>query len=197
MVTVEKNKLVVTAKGKILCKAVEPEGLLTSAELTAKWESYLKRIGSKQGTQEAFLMNIKKFIVHLLEVVPGQLEEVDLQAETSTITEAKNQAEADMDLGVCPKCKTGHVRLFKKVAACSNDQCEFKIWLKLASKTLTKNNLKQLVSKGRTSAAVKGFTGKKGKFDAIVVLKNDFTLGFEFTEGKRKNEKHNIQAKRN
>lgn len=196
-ITVEKNKLVVTAKGKILCKAVEPEGLLTSAELTAKWESYLKRIGSKQGTQEAFLMNIKKFIVHLLEVVPGQLEEVDLQAETSTITEAKNQAEADMDLGVCPKCKTGHVRLFKKVAACSNDQCEFKIWLNLASKTLTKNNLKQLVSKGRTSAAVKGFTGKKGKFDAIVVLKNDFTLGFEFTEGKRKNEKHNIQAKRN
>ncbi len=186
-----------TPKGKVLCKALEPEKLLTSAELTAKWESYLKRIGSKQGTQEAFLMNIKKFIVHLLEVVPGQLEEMDLQAEISTITEAKNQAEADMDLGVCPKCKTGHVRLFKKVAACSNDQYEFKIWLKLASKTLTKNNLKQLVSKGRTNAVIKGFTGKKGKFDAIVFLKNDFNLGFEFTEGKRKNEKHNVQAKRN
>jgi DNA topoisomerase-3 len=27
---------------------------------------------------------------------------------------------------------------------------------------------------------VKGFTGKKGKFDAVLVLKEDMTIGFSF-----------------
>ena len=40
-----KNKLVVTEKGKLLCQAVESQHLLTSAEMTAKWETYLKKIG--------------------------------------------------------------------------------------------------------------------------------------------------------
>ena len=39
-IKVEKNKLVVTNKGILLCQAVEKEPLLTSAEMTAKWESY-------------------------------------------------------------------------------------------------------------------------------------------------------------
>lgn len=196
-VIVEKNHLVVTSKGKTLCKAVESEGLLTSAELTAKWEAYLKRIGSKQGTQETFLKNIKKFIVHLIEAVPEQVQDVDLSEETATIRAVNKQKETDSDLGVCPKCKTDHVQLFNKLAACSNEACEFKLWVKMASKNLTKTTLQQLVSKGKTSAPVKGFTGKKGKFEAFVVLKDDYTLGFEFSERKQGNEKSNVQSQRN
>lgn len=188
-IRVEKNKLVVTPKGKILCKAVESEGLLTSPELTATWESYLKKIGNSEGTKEAFLKNIKKFIVHLIEAVPTQLEEVDLTEEKAMIDEIKSKAVGEKELGVCPKCKTGNVQLFNKVAACTNEQCEFKIWIKMASKNLTKTNLQQLISKGRTSSPVKGFTGKKGKFDAVVIMKEDFSLGFEFPERKKKNEK--------
>lgn len=192
-IRVEKNKLIVTPKGTILCKAVESEGLLTSPELTATWESYLKKIGTSEGTKEAFLKNIKKFIVHLIEAFPTQLEKVDLTEEKAMIDETKRKDAGEKELGVCPKCKTGHVQLFNKVAACSNDQCEFKIWVKMASKNLTKTNLQQLITKGRTSSLVKGFTGKKGKFDAFVVLKEDFSLGFEFPERKKKDEKNNVQ----
>ena len=39
-IQVIKNKLVVTEKGKLLCQAVESQHLLTSAEMTAKWETY-------------------------------------------------------------------------------------------------------------------------------------------------------------
>lgn len=184
-IRVEKNSLIVTPKGKILCKVVEPEGLLTSAELTAKWEFYLKKIGSSQGTQEAFLTNIKKFIVHLIEAVPGQLQEVDIQEEKATIDVKRNEEAEKKELGSCPKCKNGEVRLFNKVAACTNEQCDFKLWLTMAKKKLTQSNIKQLLSNGRTSTVVKGFTGKKGKFDASVVLKDDFTLGFEFPERKK------------
>ncbi len=72
-IKVEKNKLVVTNKGILLCQAVEKEPLLTSAEMTAKWESYLLKIGERKGTQTTFLANIQKFVSHLLEVVPGQI----------------------------------------------------------------------------------------------------------------------------
>ena len=58
-IKVEKNKLVVTNKGILLCQAVEKEPLLTSAEMTAKWESYLLKIGERKGTQTTFLANIQ------------------------------------------------------------------------------------------------------------------------------------------
>ncbi|HAP7033898.1 TPA: type IA DNA topoisomerase, partial [Enterococcus faecium] len=61
-IKVEKNKLVVTNKGILLCQAVEKEPLLTSAEMTAKWESYLLKIGEQKGTQATFLANIQKFV---------------------------------------------------------------------------------------------------------------------------------------
>ena len=72
-----KNKLVVTEKGKLLCQAVESQHLLTSAEMTAKWETYLKKIGKREGNQENFITNIKKFIVHLLEAVPNDIEKLN------------------------------------------------------------------------------------------------------------------------
>ncbi len=71
-IKVEKNKLVVTNKGILLCQAVEKEPLLTSAEMTAKWESYLLKIGERKGTQTTFLANIQKFVSHLLKSYQGK-----------------------------------------------------------------------------------------------------------------------------
>lgn len=64
---------------------------MISAELTAKWESYLRKIGNKQGVQEAFLRNIKKFIAHLLESVPKQVADMDLAEEKATIDKIKKR----------------------------------------------------------------------------------------------------------
>lgn len=70
--------------------------------------------------------------------------------------------------------------LYPKVATCTNPSCEFKLWLTIAKKKLTKTNLRELLAKGKTSKVIKGFTGKKGKFDAVLVLKDDLTIGFSF-----------------
>lgn len=45
--------------------------------MTAKWETYLKKIGKREGNQENFITNIKKFIVHLLEAVPNDIEKLN------------------------------------------------------------------------------------------------------------------------
>lgn len=51
-IKVVKNKLLVTEKGKLLCQAVKSQHLLTSAEMTAKWEAYLKKIGKEKATKK-------------------------------------------------------------------------------------------------------------------------------------------------
>ena len=51
--------------------------------------------------------------------------------------------------------------LYPKIATCLNPECDFKLWPTVAKKKLTKTNLRDLLSKGKTSKVVKGFTGKK------------------------------------
>ncbi|MCB8536630.1 DNA topoisomerase III [Enterococcus faecium] len=179
-IEVNKNEITVTPKGITLCKAVANEPLLTSAEMTARWEGYLRKIGKQEGTPSVFLENIKKFILHLLAEVPNQIDKVDFSDEISGTRQIKAMEKKNDQLGRCPKCKKGIVMLYPKIATCLNPECDFKLWPTVAKKKLTKTNLRDLLSKGKTSKVVKGFTSKKGKFDAVLVLKEDMTIGFSF-----------------
>lgn len=179
-IEITKNEITVTAKGITLCKAIAREPLLKSAEMTARWEGYLKKIGNKEGSPEVFLENIKKFILHLLASVPEQIEKVDLSTEINGTRQIKAMEKKNDQLGTCPKCKKGVVMLYSKVATCINPTCDFKLWSTTAKKKLTKTNMRELLSKGKTSKVIKGFTGKKGKFDAVLILKEDLSIGFSF-----------------
>ncbi len=148
--------------------------------MTARWEGYLRKIGNQEGTPSVFLENIKKFILHLLAEVPNQIDKVDFSDEISGTRQIKAMEKKNDQLGRCPKCKKGIVMLYPKIATCLNPECDFKLWPTVAKKKLTKTNLRDLFSKGKTSKVVKGFTGKKGKFDAVLVLKEDMTIGFSF-----------------
>lgn len=188
-IKVEKNKLVVTNKGILLCQAVEKEPLLTSAEMTAKWESYLLKIGERKGTQTTFLTNIQKFVSHLLEVVPGQIQSTDFGSTLQEVKAASEKQEAARHLGICPKCQEQEVLLYHKVAACTSEACDFRLWTTIAKKKLTATQLKEIIQNGRTSQPVKGLKGQKGSFEATIVLKEDFTTSFEFSEKKKTNYK--------
>lgn len=140
-IKVEKNKLIVTEKGKLLCQAVESQHLLTSAEMTAKWETYLKKIGKKEGNQETFIANIKKFIVHLIEHVPDDVQKLNFHTYQA---EVKKEADKQT-IGKCPKCG-GNVVLKKSFYGCSNyPNCTFTLSDQFRKKKLTKPNLKDLL----------------------------------------------------
>ncbi|WP_311052870.1 DNA topoisomerase, partial [Enterococcus faecalis] len=133
-IQVIKNKLVVTEKGKLLCQAVESQHLLTSAEMTAKWETYLKKIGKREGNQENFITNIKKFIVHLLEAVPNDIEKLNF----SDYQEQKEKEAEKSIVGKCPKCGNNIV-LKKSFYGCSNyPECKFTLAEHFRKKKLTK-----------------------------------------------------------
>ena len=53
-------------------------------------------------------------------------------------------------------------------------------------KKLTATQLKEIIQNGRTSQSVRGLKGQKGSFEATIVLKEDFTTGFEFSEKKKR-----------
>lgn len=182
----QKNNLLVTERGKILCQAVSHERLLTSAQMTAEWESYLKKIGKEEGNQEQFLTNIKKFIVHLLEVVPQSIDHVDF----SSYQEAVKEKQEKDSVGKCPKC--GHnVFQRKGFYGCSNyPTCTFSMNDIFRKKKLTKTNIKQLLSDKKT--VVKGVKKKDSDktYDAVITLDNKGYYQFkEFAKSKKKKPK--------
>ncbi|HAQ2925060.1 TPA: DNA topoisomerase III, partial [Enterococcus faecium] len=90
---------------------------------------------------------------------------------------------------ICPKCQEQEVLLYHKAAACTSEACDFRLWTTIAKKKLTATQLKEIIQNGRTSQPVKGLKGQKGSFEATIVLKEDFTTSFEFSEKKKTNYK--------
>lgn len=181
----EKNKLHVSEQGITLCKAVELEPLLTSPEMTAKWEVALKQISQKQRTQENFLGQIQKFIQKLLTEVPEQMQKSEsLTQQVATQKTAESEAKKDAEIGICPICKHGKIVDKGKFYGCTNykaeQPCKFTLPKKWSDKTLPKTAVKDLITKGETTK-LKGFKSKKTgkKFDAKLTIKEG-KLSFDF-----------------
>ena len=170
----EKNQLVITEKGRILCEAVQNQQLLTSAEMTAKWEVYLKKIGQGTGSQEAFLTNIKKFIEHLLKQVPADIETLD----TQQYIENKQKKTEKNTVGKCPKCGSPLISK-KSFYGCTNyPTCRFTLATNFRKKKLTKKNLSELLEKNATTVTkVKAKDGKK-TYNAHVKLNDKGYIAF-------------------
>lgn len=169
----KKNNLVVTEKGKVLCRAVEGERLLTSAEMTARWETYLKKIGRKEGNMETFLTNIQKFIEHLIEKVPNYIEALDIKEY-----EVQKQKEEEKSIvGKCPKCGSG-IKARKNFYGCSNyPECKFTLPDNFRKKKLGKTNVKNLL-KGKETVIKNIKKADKNTYNAVVKLNEKGFIDF-------------------
>ena len=72
-IEVVKNIVNITDKGQLLCQAVKGT-LLSSPEMTAKWEKTLKNISQQTMTFTGFIEGIHKYITHQIDVVDGELQ---------------------------------------------------------------------------------------------------------------------------
>lgn len=146
----QKNNLIVTEKGKVLCLAIESEPLLASAEMTAKWETYLKKIGRKEGDADIFLANIQKFITHLIEAVPSQVDRVDFSSyEVKEGFKSKYKSKRTV-VGKCPKCGGSMVSKGEFYGCGSYPNCKYTMANHFRQKKLTKKNLKELLEGNET-----------------------------------------------
>lgn len=175
-IDVQKNIVSITEKGKVLCQAIAGS-LLASPIMTAKWESYLRKISAGTGTQQAFLQNIEKFLRHLIETAPQIVQ-------TTDITAAAELAEPAVKgpIAKCPSCHQGELLEKKSFYGCSRYQegCKFTISKRIASKKITASQVRNLCEKGLTKP-IKGFKSKKGSsFSARLKLTQE-KIEFDFS----------------
>ncbi|MEI4769078.1 DNA topoisomerase 3 [Psychrobacillus sp. FJAT-51614] len=172
-IDVIKNIVSITNKGRVLCQAIEGN-LLASPSMTAKWETYLRKIGNGEGSQERFLHSIGKFINSLLQEVPTQLKSknIDIKLIPPTTSSSKYTKYKQEPIVLCPKCKEGSIVARKGFYGCTNYKqgCTQTFNGFFLKKKITPSQVKLLCTKGKTNM-IKGFVAENGKtFNASLAL---------------------------
>lgn len=140
--------------------------LLSSPELTGKWESFLHQIGKGKKTKNAFIDSSKKLVYKLIK---------ETKIDESVVKELKTKQQQEDSIALCPSCKKGYIVDRKKFFGCTGykDGCKQTFPKKFLGKNLTKKQIEILIKKHSTNL-IKGFKSKKGnKFDAYIILKED------------------------
>jgi len=159
------KSLVPTEKGLALYSVVKGMDI-ANVELTGKWEAELARIEHGKLTAETFMDGIKEYT----KAVTTELLSCD------KLFSHKERGCA------CPKCKQGTMRFYGKVVRCDDPGCALPVFRQIAGKTLTDDEMMELLTTGRT-ATLKGFRSRHGNaFSASVALAPDFSMRFVFSD---------------
>lgn len=160
----EKKNLVPTDKGLAVYRIVKDKKI-ADVEMTGMWETALAKIEAGSMDADTFRKGI--------EVYAAQITTELLSVQLSF---------ASGETCPCPKCGSGRILFYPKVAKCSNVDCTLTIFRNKCDKQLTDKQIVELVTKRKTGL-IKGFKGKNGKaFDASLVLDGQFNVAFSFPE---------------
>ena len=162
-----KKSLVPTEKGLALYSVVKTMRIADVA-MTGEWEKELARIERGE--------------------LPADTFHKEIEAYTREITSELLSCDklfARRDSGCkCPKCGTGSMQFYGKVVRCDNAECGLPVFRLKANRTLTDDEIKDLLTDGHTKR-LKGFKSKQGKsFDAVVAFDGDYNTTFVFPERK-------------
>ena len=167
----EKKNLVPTDKGLAVYKIVKDKKI-ADVEMTGMWETALAKIEAGSMDADTFRKGIEVYATQ----ITAELLSVQLSVATG-------------ETCPCPKCGSGRILFYPKVAKCSNVDCTLTIFRNKCDKQLSDKQIVELVTKRKTGL-IKGFKGKNGKaFDASLVLDEQFNVGFSFPEKKAKPKK--------
>ncbi|WP_239059597.1 type IA DNA topoisomerase, partial [Bacteroides sp. 224] len=167
----EKKALVPTEKGLAVYDIVRDKKI-ADVEMTGMWENALSKIESGEMNPDTFHKSTE---VHASQIT-SELLGVQLTLSTQ------------QDL-ICPKCGTGRILLYPKVAKCDNIDCGLVIFRNKSDKQLTDKQVTELVTAKKTGV-IKGFKSKAGKpFDASLAFDDQFNVVFVFPEKKGKSRK--------
>ena len=162
-----KKSLVPTEKGLALYSVVKTMRI-TDVALTGEWEKELARIERGE--------------------LPADTFRKEIEAYTREITSELLSCDklfARKDSGCkCPKCGTGTMQFYGKVVRCDNAECGLPVFRQKANRTLSDDEIKDLLTEGHTKL-LKGFKSKHGKsFDATIAFDGEFNTTFVFPEKK-------------
>ena len=162
-----KKSLVPTEKGLALYSVVKTMRIADVA-MTGEWEKELARIERGELSAETFSKEIEAYTREI----------------TSELLSC-DKLFSHKDSGcACPKCGTGRMQFYGKVVRCDNAECGLPVFRLKANRTLSDDEIKDLLTDGHTKLP-KGFKSKQSKsFDAIVAFDGEFNTTFVFPERK-------------
>lgn len=164
----DKKAIIPTEKGLAVYEIVKDKRI-ANAEMTGSWELTLAAIEAGQMPPEKFAQGINSYVGTICE------ELLSLAPKQKSYPTYR-----------CPKCGTESVGIYAKVAKCRHEGCDFHIFREVCGTLLTENYIRDLLNTGGTPI-LKGLTSKAGKkFNARLVLNEDYTTSFEFESRKGK-----------
>ena len=164
----DKKAIIPTEKGLAVYEIVKDKKI-ANAEMTGSWELALAAIEAGKMPSERFAQGINSYVGTICE------ELLFLSPEQKSYPVYR-----------CPKCGQQSVGIYAKVAKCRNEGCDFHIFREVCGILLSEDNIRDLISSGRTPI-LKGLTSKAGKkFNARLVLGEDHVTSFEFENKKGK-----------
>ena len=164
-----KKAIIPTEKGLAVYEIVKDKKI-ANAEMTGSWELALAAIEARQMPAEKFAQGINSYVGTICEELLALAPQVQKSYPTYH----------------CPKCGNESVGIYTKVAKCRHETCGFHVFREVCGIHLSEDNIRDLISSGRTPI-LKGLTSKAGKkFNARLVLGEDHVTSFEFENKKGK-----------
>ena len=164
----DKKSIIPTEKGLAVYEIVKNKKI-ANAEMTGSWELALAAIEAGKMPSDKFSQGINSYVGTICE------ELLSLSSEQKSYPVYR-----------CPKCGQQSVGIYAKVAKCRHETCGFHVFREVCGILLSEDNIRDLISSGRTPI-LKGLTSKAGKkFNARLVLKDDYTTTFEFEQNKKR-----------
>ena len=164
----DKKSIIPTEKGLAVYEIVKDKKI-ANAEMTGSWELALAAIEAGKMPSDKFAQGINSYVGTICE------ELLSLSSEQKSYPVYR-----------CPKCGQQSVGIYAKVAKCRHESCGFHVFREVCGILLSEDNIRDLISSGRTPI-LKGLTSKAGKkFNARLVLKDDYTTTFEFEQNKKR-----------
>ena len=164
----DKKAIIPTEKGLAVYEIVKDKKI-ANAEMTGSWELALAAIEAGKMPSERFSQGINSYVGTICE------ELLSLSSDQKSYPVYR-----------CPKCGQKSVGIYAKVVKCRHETCGFHVFRDVCGIHLSEDNIRDLISSGRTPI-LKGLTSKAGKkFNARLVLGEDYTTSFEFENKKGK-----------
>ena len=164
----DKKSIIPTEKGLTVYEIVKDKKI-ANAEMTGSWELALAAIEAGMMPSDKFSQGITSYVSTICE------ELLSLTPEQKSYPVYR-----------CPKCGQQSVGIYAKVAKCRHETCGFHVFREVCGIHLSEDNIRDLISSGRTPI-LKGLTSKAGKkFNARLVLGEDYATSFEFENNKGK-----------
>ena len=157
------NRLIPTEKG-LEIYGIVGDKLIADAAMTAAWEEALREIEEGRLSAGKFMKGIHEYARKIVS------ELLALQVRNPSVTKC-----------TCPKCGTGTVTFYDRVAKCGDPDCAFHLPRMFNGRTMTDEDMTRLMA-GEATPFLK-FTTKAGKpYEASLRMDENYKVELTFKD---------------